>query len=120
MPSRVKAITYLTMDNSNLIMVLRSRKYEDGAKIVDNFHRKELFYQRNDDVWKVKYSFTIPAVDRNYLNASKFDEVREQKLYRAYIYAMELTAGSIQPLYQELLEELKGELEVKPEQLQEK
>lgn len=119
-PSRVKAITYLTMDNSNLIMVLRSRKYEDGAKIVDNFHRKELFYQRNDDVWKVKYSFTIPAVDRNYLNASKFDEVQEQKLYRAYIYAMELTAGSIQPLYQELLEELKGELEVKPEQLQEK
>ena len=119
-PDRVKAITYLTMDNSNLILVLRSRRYEDGAKIVDNFHRKELFYQSDHDVWKVKYSFTIPAVDRNYLNSSKFDEVREQKLYRAYIYAMELTAGSIQPLYQELMEELKDELEIKPEELRKK
>ncbi len=111
----VKGITYLTLDNSNLLLILKSRFYEDGAEIIDQIHRKEPFFSDSENIWKVKYSFTIPAVSKEYLNDSNFETLNNKKMYQAYIYAMELSLGSIQAFYKKLFFEIKKDLKLNDE-----
>lgn len=82
---KIKAITYLTLDNSDLLLVLKSCNYEDGAGIVDRIHRSEPFYTVEDQAWKVKYSFTIPAISKCFLNSGKIRQLKDHTLHKAYI-----------------------------------
>lgn len=99
---RVKGITYLTLESSDLLLVLRSSTYDEGAEIVDNIHRTHAFYSAGDITWDVKYSFTIPGVDKGFLNGSGLKRLENEIVHQAYIYATESYAGSIDALYSKL------------------
>lgn len=98
----VKGITYLTLDNSDLLLVLRSCSYDDGAGMIDSIHRSGPFFSTPEENWNVKYSFTILAVDKYFLNASNFSLLQGQQLHKAYIYAMESASGSLDEFYNKL------------------
>lgn len=112
--SECKAILYLTLENSDLILVLRCRDYNKGAKIIDDIHRSEVFYQLEDKVWKIRYSFTVPAVDKRFLNRKEEYPSWGSRVNCAYIYVTERYSGSIDLFCQALESRLgKGHIDKK-------
>lgn len=96
---KVKGITYLTLEDSDLLLVLRSKNYDDGAKMINGIHCGTPFFTMQDTHWNVKYSFTIPGVDKGYINGGGAIALKNQKVHHAYIYATEAYSGSIDSLY---------------------
>ncbi|MCI9072545.1 MAG: hypothetical protein HFH80_06990 [Lachnospiraceae bacterium] len=98
---KVKGITYLTLEDSDLLLVLRCNDYDDGAGLINEIHQGCPFFKYQDEAtWYVKYSFTIPAVDKCFMNMPKsVVMLKDQKVHNAYVYATELCSGSIGGLY---------------------
>lgn len=107
-----KAIAYLTLDNSDIFLALRCQDYEMGARLVEEMHSPQPFF----DQWCVKYSFTIPTVNRRFLNAPTAVAACKGIVEHAYIYATEITAGSVDRLQSDIQNEIneyfKGKLSV--------
>lgn len=101
-----KAITYLTLDHSDLLLVLRCKSYNTGAKTIDSFHRKEGGQNSQDGIslqffWSNKYSFTIAGVDKELMEQDRID-CGGEVVDNAYIFGIERKPGSINPIYQEI------------------
>lgn len=99
-----KGIMYLTLENSDLLFVIRSKGYEMGARVVDGFHRKNPFYKNKVGEWKVKYSFTVAAIDKMFLREPEKLQNNQEKIENVYIYATERYGGSIDAYYLKLIE----------------
>ena len=99
-----KCILYFTLENSDIILILRCKEYDTGARMIDKMHHMGYFYQirENGKLWKVKYSFTIPAIKRSFLNKNIGEADKWNKIESAYIFANEHASGSINKLYNEI------------------
>lgn len=92
----IKAITYLTLDNSDLIMFILCKKYEYGSQIVNNFHYGKNKNALNKIGNKMSYSFTIAGIQKKFLNnIDAISKVQGQNIKNVFIYAVERYPGSI-------------------------
>ena len=100
-----KVITYLTLDNSSMVMVLLCCEYRDGAAVIDDFHRGEGKILLEKMGIKLSYSFTLAAIQKMYLNSPAIDSMQgsDSLIENVYIYAIEKYPGSI--------EEIRGRIE---------
>ncbi len=90
-----RVITYLTLDNSGMVMVLLCRYYEDGSELVDRFHRgREEDYLKEMGL-EMTYSFTFAGVQKKFLGSERIYSLADRMLSCAYIYAIERYPGSI-------------------------
>lgn len=98
-----KVIAYLTLDSSDLILVIRCKEYETGARIIDDFHssqEKNLFEKcmgRN-----IGYCYTVASIKRDFLNDQGKIEELTNKISSVHIYMIERTPRSIQTIYNKL------------------
>lgn len=104
--SEMKGITYFTLENSDLFLVLRCKDYNYGAKVIDEIHRTDTFFQKEKIEWKIRYSFTVSAIDKIFLNEGKTDILSAGHINYAHIYAVEKDTGSIDNFYQEVKDKL--------------
>ena len=100
-----KVLTYLTLDSSDLILVIRSKEYDDGAKIIDSFHGTQSencfsqCIQRN-----VGYCYTVASIKRQFLNDEGKIGHLNGVISNVHIYMIESKPGSVQKVYRELSE----------------
>lgn len=64
----VRVITYLTLDNNDLIVVLKSKEYVCGASVIDRFHQKE---ETGKGQLLIYDSFSICGISKQCLNHDK-------------------------------------------------
>lgn len=114
---RYKSILYLTLENSDLLFIVRSRDYGSGAKVIDQFHRKAPFYRTDTGVWNVGYSFTVASIDKLFLKNHDKLLNDQSKIDHVYIYATERYGGSIDAYFSKLKEQLPGTVERKKESI---
>ena len=108
-----KVITYLTLDNSGMVMLFLCRDYDDGAALVDSFHRDI----EQDSLRKIgvelSYSFTIAAVQKQFIESENVYRLDDYMLKRAYIYGIERNPGSIKLAYDKIADALQVSLQKK-------
>lgn len=92
---QIKAITYLTLDNSDLILVLQCKRYEDGTAIINKMHYENGDTQRMTEAWNLNYSFTIASVNKTILKEDALINTIEGNVSHAYIYAIQKRVGGI-------------------------
>ena len=100
---RCKIITYLTLDSSDLILVIRRKEYETGAGIIDDFHsgqERNLFKKYMD--CNIGYCYTVASIDRAFLNCKEKVKALTGKVANVQIYMIEQMPNSIQAIYNEL------------------
>lgn len=101
-----KVITYSTLDNCNLVIVLLCKDYEDGAEIIDGFHRDSDKSSLTRAGINLKYSFSIASIQKHYLNSEKTEDKKNKKIDAVFIYAIEKYPGSIKEVYNILSNQL--------------
>ena len=86
---RCKIITYLTLDSSDLILVIRCKKYETGAGIIDDFHsgQERNLFKKNMDC-NIGYCYTVASIDRAFLNCKEKVKALTGKVANVQIYMM--------------------------------
>lgn len=104
--NQARAITYVTLDKSDIILILKTKSYDFGWKIINDLHssnntRKET-RGRNYSL-RLNYSFTIPAFSLEVLNNpetdfSKYDSFIEKVTFSS----IEKEPGSIIGLLEKL------------------
>ncbi|EOT27077.1 hypothetical protein C805_01181 [Eubacterium sp. 14-2] len=97
-----RAVTYLTLDNSDLILILLSRNYLSGAELVDSLHRGAGSIAERISLfnWSLCYSFTVASLYREILNGDNGPE--EEILPFVYIHAIEQSPGSVDHIYNQI------------------
>lgn len=106
--SSCEIISYLTLDSSDLILVIRCKEYEIGAEIIDDFHSSqeknlfELYMGRN-----IGYCYTVASIKRDFLNDENKIKKLSNKISSVCIYMIEYMPGSIQTIYRELHDTIK-------------
>lgn len=98
----VNAISYLTLDSSDLLLVLACREYSIGAELIDSFHTGNKNTALCENGWNLCYSYTIPSVRKDFLNSSKKIAGVKGILDSVYIHVIEKWTGSIENVYREL------------------
>lgn len=66
----VMAICYQTLDNSDLLLVIKSKNYDSGTDIINLFHdeKNQFIYkydEKNFESITLHYSYTISGFDRD-------------------------------------------------------
>lgn len=108
---KTQGITYLTYDNSDLFIVIKSIDYETGAGLINMLHKNMNMISQKDNFCSLKNSFTIMAVRYSWLNSNnKADIVRldENKIDEVYIKLMEKEGGNIDEIEEEMKKQLEG------------
>ena len=102
------AITYLTLGDGDMILVLLCKCYKDGREILDSFHRKEEASFLGSCEWNFAYSFTVAGIQKESLNKNLQDVAADQieNISQAYIYMMEKKLGSVDYVYEEMKTQL--------------
>ena len=103
-----KAITYITLDNSDMILVIRSKNYNSGAKLVDSLHRGNQSALKKCFDWNVKYTFTVASISKNFLEDETNIDRLDGTIDVAYLYMIEKKPNSISYIHSLLSEELWG------------
>lgn len=95
----VSAISYLTLDSSDLLLVLACEEYCAGTKLIDSFHTGDGSSLLCQSGWNLYYSYTIPAVRKSFLNYT--DKIAGLKgcLDSVYIHIIEKRPGGIKDVY---------------------
>lgn len=104
-----KAITYSTLDNCNLVLVLLCKDYGDGAEVIDGFHRALSRSPLTKAGIILRYSFSIASIQKKYLNSNRVEEKKDKITDLVFIYAIEKHPGSIKNVYNILAEQLEKE-----------
>lgn len=102
----VRAITYLTFDTSDILLVMLCEDYTVGAKIIDSFHEKNENILKSIMNWELNYSFTIAAVNKKILNDNHKIQSIKGMVESADIYLIEKEIGSIHDVYHDIKKQL--------------
>lgn len=99
-----KIITYLSLDNNDLIVVLRSREYLEGTRVIDRFHQNVMSVgEKKIPVSEIYDSFSICGVNKKCLNSSKYQFYNgEERISRICLRVIEKEPGSVRLLEREL------------------
>lgn len=108
-PGIMQAISYLTLDSSDIILILMCKRYRDGAEILDRFHRESENSPLKTCGLNLTYSFTIAAIQRHQLNyhLESLAYSQNENLHKAYVYIIEKEPGSIDYVRDEIGQQMK-------------
>ena len=95
----VRAISYLTLDSSDLLLVLACETYSAGAKLIDSFHTGNGNSVLCESGWSLRYSYTIPAIRKSFLNDPDKIAGLKETVDSVYIHIIEKQPGSIENVY---------------------
>lgn len=85
----VKAITYFSIDYSDIILVLKCKKYEDGAKIIEDIHLGKAGL-------RVSYGYSFASINMKMINKGKCrKELGIARNIQIYIIALELELADV-------------------------
>lgn len=101
----LKAISYLTLDSSDLLLVLACKEYSVGAALIDSFHVGDGKSALSANGWELCYSYSIPSVRKNFLNKNNRIEQMQGVLDSVFIHVIEKEPGSIENIYQAIVKE---------------
>lgn len=77
--NEIRTSIYLTFDNSDLFIVLRSKLYEQGAGMIDALHYKNNLSLDKSRPCALKNSFTILAINHEWIDNLTNNELLQQK-----------------------------------------
>lgn len=100
----VSVISYLTLDSSDMLLVLACDEYSAGAKLIDSFHTGDGNSVLCESGWNLRYSYTIPAIRKSFLNDSNKIAGVQGTVDSAYIHIIEKHPGSIENVYGQIKE----------------
>lgn len=102
----IKTMIYLTYDNSDIVIVLRSKRYGDGAGIINAFHQCNSFSLNGKIIGRLKNSFSVMSIKYEWLE--KMETYKEfiypETTLNAHISIVERRTGGVEYIYKELLE----------------
>lgn len=92
----LQAITYLSLDNNDMIVVLKSKRYETAAEFIDQFHK--CFSGNGIDRRNVIYdSFSVGGIRKQYINSlNTLDSDHSPVIEKICIRAIEKKPGTIE------------------------
>lgn len=105
-PAKRKAITYLTFDGSDLILILLCKKYSDGAKTINCLRCCDDENVSKNLRKEIIYSFTIGSVFKEVLNEDSLVDRIGDQITHAYIYIIEKKPGGGENIYKMIKREL--------------
>lgn len=98
-----KAIVYMSFDSSDLILVVRSKSYQKGAKLIDQFHRKkDQNILKTAFGWQLKYGFTVASFNKNAIDYHTFEA--DEVISKVVVYLIERYPGGIDEYIEHLRE----------------
>ncbi len=108
--NEVRAICYQTLDNSDLLLVIKSKHYTFGTNIINLFHDKEnkFIYEYGNNKYEsisLHYSYTICGFDRDVELDEKY---KSDIIEEVSFFAFEKEPGSISLLKEKLEKELEN------------
>ncbi|MCM1235930.1 MAG: hypothetical protein NC489_38050, partial [Ruminococcus flavefaciens] len=101
----IKTAIYLTYDNSDLFIVMKSKLYEQGAGMIDTLHKKVNLSKNEEKKCYLKNSFTVFAVDHEWINNLKEQNSRmlvTKTIDEVLIKVIGKEGGDIQNIKREL------------------
>lgn len=103
-----EAMSYMTYDNSDLVIVIRAESYELGAGLINTMHQGKNF-SFNDELCTLKNSFTVFAVEQNYIDRTEEEAFRrklnQKKIDLVSIRVIERGYGRLSDLKRQLKEQ---------------
>ena len=107
----VIAISYLTLDSSDLLLVLACKEYSAGARLIDSFHTGREGSVLRDNGWNLCYSYTVSAIRKSFLNDMDKINALKETLHSAYIHVIEIHSGSVDQVYRDIVDQYSNEIE---------
>lgn len=90
-----KVIVYMSFDSSDMIMVVRSKSYISGAKLIDKIHgKKDQNILQTTFGWQLKYSFTVASFNKSAIDEKSFINI-EENISKVVVYLIERYPGGI-------------------------
>lgn len=107
---KVKAICYQSLDNSDILLVMKAKNYRIGTDIINLFHDGEnsFTYEVQEGCFEkisLHYSYSICGFDRKVKLEERYVN---EKIKEVSFFAFEKKPGSILPFIKNLKRELKG------------
>lgn len=96
--SGLKAITYLSLDNNDMIVVLKSKTYKAAAGFIDCFHKQ---YTRGNTQQKelIYDSFSVGGIRKEYINSLNISASDDSSVIeRVCIRAIEREPGAVETM----------------------
>lgn len=100
----VQVVSYLTLDNSDLLLVLGCKEYSKGARIIDGFHTEGSIL--NQYGWKLGYSYSISSIRKKFLNDSRELEKMHETIESVYIHMIAKYPGSTEIIYNQMYQKI--------------
>lgn len=101
--NEIKGSVYLTLDNADLFIVLKSKKYEQGAGMIDSLYSNNNLSFQNEGQCTLKNSFTVFAVKHSWIDdfeKSYFDNT--SYIEEVFIKIIKKEYGDIESVQREL------------------
>lgn len=90
-----KVIVYMSFDSSDMIMVVRSKNYMSGAKLIDKFHdKKDQNILQTTFGWELKYSFTVASFNKSAIEEKSFIDI-DENISKVVVYLIERYPGGV-------------------------
>lgn len=109
----ISAMIYTTYDNSDLMIVIKAKYYQNGAGLINAMHQGINFSFDKKYVCELKNSFTVFAIKQDFINETRKKEFREElnktRITSVSIRIIERECGRIAELCKYLNEQLNGE-----------
>lgn len=89
-----RVIVYMSFDSSDLILVVRSKSYKQGAKFIDQFHgKKGQNILESAFGWQLKYGFTVASFNKSAIDSESF--MADEEISKVVVYLIERYPGGI-------------------------
>lgn len=99
---KTKACIYLTYDNTDLFLILRAKRYDVGASVINYLHSPVNLVKDRGNSCCLKSSFTVFAVSQSWLKSADLTELNNQKIDKLYLKVIEKTDGKFQQIASDL------------------
>ncbi|MBO5030300.1 MAG: hypothetical protein J6D08_00190 [Lachnospiraceae bacterium] len=97
---KLRALTYLTYDNTDLFIVIKTSEYALGSGLVNQLHQKINLSMHNDRLCILKNSFTVMAVRNEWLKQADDRQawLKQQEINTAYINLIKKPEGNLEDI----------------------
>lgn len=96
----IRVIGYLTLDNSDIVLLIKARTYDLGRKVINDLHNpNNVIKDRSGNTLTLNNSFTTVGFSKTVLNDEEEDfSAYDGPIDQVMICAMERSPGSVQGL----------------------
>lgn len=101
--TEVEAISYLSLDSADIILLMKTKTYEQGRKIVNDLHNPKNSLKSSCGLKiTLNYSYTVAGFSKEVLKQTKDFRPYESKLETVMFNMIEKSPGSIKLFYNNL------------------